>query len=266
MSIPTCCTKELISKWNTRYSCNIWAITIRCFFRSCVGKIGSESHRHKRSNLAKPPFIRYRPQFSKCRISSDCDRYHRHLLLATDSIYEDLLKECSLTIFLQDVVDLNYHLSRIPANIAIIIVHTKYRSTRLYFEIINVMITRLGNVSLYVDNQSQYDDVVNKCDNLEKTCTNLLSLAPVVEQNKNWKSEHPVSSSMLDLYDSRWLPINAITPASNKRYLTSGDFQMQLLALTMCTRNRRHNLFYEVSPERMSIVWVIYFIVEIKTR
>lgn len=193
--------------------------------------------------------MRYRPQFSKCRISSDCDRYHKHLLLATDSIYQDLLRECSLTIFLQDVVDLNYHLSRVPANTAIIIVHTKYHQNRILFDIINIMITRLGNVSLYVDNQSKFNDVVDRCDSFEKTCINLLSLAPVVEQNKNWKADQGISSTMLDLYDSRWLPINAIAPVPNKRYLASGDDQMQLLALTLCTRNRRYNIFYEVSPK-----------------
>lgn len=198
--------------------------------------------------------MRYRPQFSKCRMSSDCDRFHKHLLLVTDSVYEDLLRECSITIFLEDVIDLNEHLSRIPANTAIVIVHTKYHHKSIYFDIIKVMIKRLGNVSLYVDNQSQFNEVISRCDRFETTCTNLLSLAPVVEQNKNWKSNQAISSTMLDLYDSRWLPINTIAPLTNKRYSTSGDFQMQLLALTMCTRNRRHNIFYEVFPKRTSIV------------
>ncbi|XKL65709.1 hypothetical protein PGB90_009129 [Kerria lacca] len=208
--------------------------------KSCV--------RNKNSKRYAEPSYRYRPQFSKCQATSECDRYHKHLLLATTSIYQDLLKECSLTIFLHDAIDLSRHLSNTPLNAAIVIVHSRYFQRKLYLDIINIMVACLGNVSLYVDEAVHHLDVTEDCDRLD-VCTNLLSLSSVIQQSTKWNSKAPaMSSTLLDLFDSRWLPTKMSSLIPNKDSRSVIDFQMQLLALSLCTRSRRFNIFYEVSP------------------
>lgn len=214
-----------------------------------------DDNTHVRSKRYVDPSFRYRPLFTKCRIQSECDRYHKHLFLATNSGYQDLLKECSVTIFLHDAVDLRRHLSNLPINAAIVVVHTSYHHKRLYVDIMKTMIARLGNVSLFADDRSKYHEVSDTCDALNM-CTNLQSLLPVIEQTKQWNANtRALSSTILDLYDSRWLPMTALPMRSNQYYSPSNDFQLQLLAFSLCARSRRYNLFYEVAP---SLVWVYF--------
>lgn len=212
-----------------------------------------------RLNFAKRSF-RYQPHFYKCRASSECYLYHRYVLLATSSGSYDLLRECSLTTFLNDVFELSRHLSEGASSFdsaAIIIVHSRYYHYRMYLEILKTMIHHFGNVSLYVDSETRFHEVVRKCDTLENnTCTNLFSLSSLIEQSKSWRAEKAISSTALDLYDSRWLPMNSLTPVLSPKggELFSAEVQLQTLAMSFCARNRRYNILYEIIPKDFDFV------------
>lgn len=111
-----------------------------------------------------------------------------------------------------------------------------------------MMIAQLGNVSLYVDDPSKYNEVSDFCDTLN-LCINLQSLLPVIEQTKQWNvNSKALSSTVLDLYDSRWLPMTAISGKLNQYYTFNSDVQLQRFASSICARSRRYNMFFEVAP------------------
>lgn len=213
-------------------------------FRSCSRNANLKRKRHAH------PSYRYRPRFSQCRISA-CKHHHKHLLLVTNSVYHDLLRECSQTIFLSNIVDLDRHLSQVPKYAAIVIVHATNVPKKLHLDVINLMVSCLGNVSVWVDDHIRYFHVLKDCDRMDM-CTNLLSLTTVIEQSQKWRNSdsremEAMSSTHTDLYDSRWLPRNQLARVPKVERPTLVDIQMQLLAMPLCSRNRRFNIFYELN-------------------
>lgn len=149
---------------------------------------------------------------------------------------------------MSNIVDLDRHLSQVPTYAAIVIVHANNVPKKIHLDIIELMVSCLGNVSVWVDDHHRYFHVLRDCDRMDM-CTNLFSLSSVIEQSQKSVSREvdATSSTYMDLYDSRWLPINPLAHVPNVEKPSLVDLQMQLLAMPLCSRSRRFNIFYELN-------------------
>lgn len=166
-------------------------------------------------------------------------------------MYHDLLKECSQTISLSNIVDLDRHLSQVPRDAAIVMVHPNNVPQELHSDVMDLMVSCLGNVSVWVDDHDRYSHVLKDCDRMDM-CTNLLSLATVIEQSRKWRTSdsrgmEATTSTQMDLHGSRLLPTNQLAHLPKVEQPTLVDIQMQLLAMPLCSRSRRFNIFYELN-------------------
>lgn len=76
-------------------------------------------------------------------------------------------------------------------------------------------------------------------------CFRLETLLPVLTEIHKWSPQGEVSSTLLDIYDPRWLPIATAAPLDPNQTLTVYK-QIDQLISSLCIRDRRLNRYFEL--------------------
>lgn len=181
--------------------------------------------------------------------SSGDEKLHKYLLLVTGQIYHEFIGECSIVTQARDLQDLGSMLQRQPAisgdidNFVLVQVGTRWR---LNVRLLDVLIDRLGNVSMYVDKKHYSKTMITHCCNIGVKCTLLTNLIPVLEQFESGAMPQPEADDHnMRMYDPDWISLPALPPLP-RNFTHSTEKQIEYLTWRLCVRDRRHNLFYKL--------------------
>lgn len=183
--------------------------------------------------------------------SSSGEKLHKHLLLVTGQIYHEFIGECSIMMQARDLQDLGSMLQRQPAissdvdDFVLVQVGTRWR---LNVRLLDMLIDRLGNVSMYVDKMHYSKTMITHCCNIGAKCTLLASLIPVLEQFESGAVPQPEADDHMRMYDPDWISLPALPPLP-RNFTHSTEKQIEYLTWRLCVRDRRHNLFYKLDHD-----------------
>lgn len=179
---------------------------------------------------------------------------HNHLLLVTGQVYHEYIAECSVMTQARDLQDLGSMLRRTtasagPGDFVLIQVGTGWR---LNVRLLDVLVERLGNVTVYADKKYYSKTMAKHCWNIGAGCTLLTSLMPVLEQFESGAVSQPKnvdeSAGGATMYDPEWIPVPALPPLP-RDFNGSTAKQIEYLTWRLCVRDRRHNLYYKLDKD-----------------
>lgn len=198
-----------------------------------------------RSSAAGGPIARMgRPPLPPPNVRSTADRgLHSHLLLVTGQTYHEIIGECSTAARALDLSDLDSMLPGPavgePGDFVLVQVGTGWR---LDVRLLDVLVDRLGNLSVYVDKKYHSKTMTKHCRNIGPRCTLLANLVPVLEQFE------PGGGGGGVMYDPDWIPVPALPPLP-RDFNGSTDQQIEHLTWRLCIRDRRRNLYYRLDED-----------------
>lgn len=177
------------------------------------------------------------------------DRLHKHLLLVTGQVYHEFIDECSIAAQASDLRDLDSILRPSGgANDDFVLVQVG-TGWRLDVRLLDMLVDRLGNVSVYADKR-YYSETMNKhCRNIGAGCTLLANLVPVLEQFESLGGGRGGDDGAM--YDPDWIPAPALPPLP-RNITGSTDKQIEHLTWRLCVRDRRRNLYYKLGDDSSS--------------
>lgn len=179
---------------------------------------------------------------------------HNHLLLVTGQVYHEYIAECSVMTQARDLQDLGSMLRRTtassgPGDFVLIQVGTGWR---LNVRLLDVLVDRLGNVTVYADKKYYSKTMAKHCRNIGAGCTLLTSLVPVLEQFESGAVPQlknvDESAGGAGMYDPEWIPVPALPPLP-RDFNGSTAKQIEYLTWRLCVRDRRHNLYYKLDKD-----------------
>lgn len=211
--------------------------------RSQISTTSSSSTRESTSSI--PPNL-------DTQSSSGLVGLHKHLLLVTGQVYHEFIGECSIAVQVRDLQHLGSMLqkpgtAKDAANVFVVVqVGTGWR---LNVRLLDVLVDRLSNVSMYVDKKYYSKMMTKHCRNISPSCTLLTNLVPVVEQLE-FGTIPPVEvdESSGIMYDPNWIPVPALPPLP-RNFTGSTEKQIEYLTWRLCVRDRRHNLYYKLDED-----------------
>lgn len=160
--------------------------------------------------------------------TSKCKYLYKYVLLLSNSFYTEALKECSNSRRIRHLIQLNRELANLSrqintvaandddnddaidvgGNFVTVHVAGERYDTIMYAILSDIIIGALGNVSIYTEDWHRYYDVLRHCNRLSNKCNNLKNLLIVnaqIRQQDDIRRDSS-SSSLLEMYDSRWIP------------------------------------------------------------
>lgn len=162
----------------------------------------------------------------------------------------DRLRQCSVSRHVDGVARLHAHLDLSEPDVLVLV-----QVSRDWLPdpaLLHLMVRRFGNVSVFIGGHHAAATVLHYCHRMSDHCYRLDSLLPVLEEMHKWKPSEDVSSTLLDIYDPRWLPVTMPPPLTRttNRSLTVHT-QIEQLASRFCVRDRRLNRYFELhhSPD-----------------
>ncbi|CAH0380649.1 unnamed protein product [Bemisia tabaci] len=189
------------------------------------------------------PTYRYRPQYPQCY--GDCvEPVHSNLLLITSDLPRQKLKHCSLPHLVHGVEALESQLFLSEPRVVVVVQVDPTWEPNPF--ILDAMITRLGNVSVFTDKLSDETVIEDRCRKMAGQCFLLDNLLPVLEQLHKWQATAFISSSLLDIHDTRWFPV-AYPPVLSPDHVIPIHIQVEHLVANLCVRDRRLNLYFEMT-------------------
>lgn len=188
------------------------------------------------------------PEESKSSRSSS-GGLHKHLLLVTGHVYHEFIGECSVAVSARDLHHLDSVLPDTPDAAGDFVLVQVGTGWRLDVKLLDVLIDRLGNVSVYSDKKYYSKTMTKHCRNIGARCTLLVNLVPVLEQ-----LESAVEMSWTEsdggggMYNPDWIPVPALPPLP-RNFTGSTEKQIEYLTWRLCVRDRRHNLYYRLDKD-----------------
>lgn len=176
---------------------------------------------------------------------------HKHLLLITGHVYQEFIGECSVAAMARDLHDLGLILRRSPTtpeatgDFVLVQVGTGWR---LDVKLLDVLVDRLGNVSVYSDKKYYSKTMTKHCRNIGARCTLLVNLVPVLEQFESDAGTWSWPESDGGMYNPDWIPMPALPPLP-RNSTNSTEKQIEYLTWRLCVRDRRHNLYYKLDKD-----------------
>lgn len=122
---------------------------------------------------------------------------------------------------------------------------------RLNVRLLDLLVDRLGNVTVYVDKMYYSKTMAKHCRNIGAGCTLLTNMMPVLEQFESGavsQSENSDGSPGGAMYDPEWIPVPALPPLP-RNFNGSTAKQIEYLTWQLCVRDRRHNLYYKLNKD-----------------
>lgn len=175
---------------------------------------------------------------------------HKHLLLITGQVYHEFIGECSVTVQARGLQDLGTVLRRPAAtatggagDFVLVQVGTGWR---LNVRLLDVLVDRLGNVSVYADKKYYSKTMTKHCLKIGARCTVLANLVPVLEQFEPGAVSYPESGDAM--YDPNWIPVPALPPLP-RNFTGTTEKQIEYLTWRLCVRDRRHNFYYKLDKD-----------------
>lgn len=177
---------------------------------------------------------------------------HKHLLLVTGQVYQEFISECSVAEQARDLRELGSKLERRPglfgvSDFVLVQVGTGWR---LNVQLLDVLVDRLGNVSMYADKKYYSKTMTKHCRNIGDRCKLLANLVPVIEQLELRQEFLVGGSGGGGMYDPDWIPVPAVPPLPHN---FTGDTEKQIEYLTwrLCVRDRRQNFYYKLDQDSL---------------
>lgn len=201
--------------------------------------------RHRGRRPREPAGFRYRPRTQKLCHGPCIVPQHRHLLVlgGSDSIQRDRLRHCSITHYVDGLTRLYSALTLSEPEVVILV-----QVTRDWIpdpQVLDLMAGRLGNVSVFVGGHHSAGTILHYCRSMGDRCFRLETLFPILTEIHKWSPPDDISSTLLDIYDPRWLPIT--TPAAlNLNQTLPVHKQLEQLVSRLCVRDRRLNRYFEL--------------------
>lgn len=188
------------------------------------------------------------PEESKSSRSSS-GGLHKHLLLITGHVYHEFIGECSVAASARDLHDLDSMLPETPDAAGDFVLVQVGTGWRLDVKLLDVLVDRLGNVSVYSDKKYYSKTMTKRCRNIGARCTLLVNLVPVLEQLESGAGmSWPESDSGGGMYNPDWIPVPALPPLP-RNFTGSTEKQIEYLTWRLCVRDRRHNLYYRLDKD-----------------
>lgn len=182
-------------------------------------------------------------------------RLHKHVLLVTGQVYHEFISECSVAEQTRDLHDLDMMLERRPgpfgtSDFVMVQVGTGWR---LNVQLLDVLVDRLGNVSVYADKKYYSKTMTKHCRNIGDRCTLLTNLVPVIEQLE-LRQEFIVGGGNGGvgggMYDPDWIPVPAVPPLP-RNFTGNTEKQIEYLTWRLCVRDRRQNFYYKLNQDSL---------------
>lgn len=111
--------------------------------------------------------------------------------------------------------------------------------------VLDMMAGNLGNVSIFVEGHYSAASLLHYCHRMGDRCYHLETLLPILTEIHKWSLHSEISSTLLDIYDTRWLPVTTPVPISSNQVFSVHN-QIELLVAKLCLRDKRHNQYYEL--------------------
>lgn len=193
---------------------------------------------------------------------------HKHLLLVTGQVYQEYIGDCSVAGQARDLQDLDAMLRQqqppkpsddddsgtlAGGDFVLIQVGTGWR---LDVRLLDVLVDRLGNVSVYADKKYYSKTMAEHCRNIGARCTLLVNLVPVLEQFEADTGTTPGTKNGGGggggdvMYDPDWIPVPALPPLP-RNFSGSTEKQIEHLTWRLCVRDRRRNLYYRLDKDTL---------------
>lgn len=172
---------------------------------------------------------------------------HRHLLLVggTGVTQRERLRHCSVSRHVDGVSRLHTHLDISEPHVLVLVQVS--RDWLADPALLHLMVRRLGNVSVFIGGHHAAATVLHHCHRLTDHCYRLDTLLPVLDEMHKWTPTDDVSSTLLDIYDPRWLPVTLPPPLTDTRNRSlTVHTQIEQLASKFCVRDRRLNRYFEL--------------------
>ncbi|XP_060856981.1 glycine receptor subunit alpha-2 isoform X1 [Metopolophium dirhodum] len=177
---------------------------------------------------------------------------HKHLLLVTGQVYQEFISECSVAEQARDLHELSSKLERRPGlfgvgDFVLVQVGTGWR---LNVQLLDVLVDRLGNVSMYADKKYYSKTMTKHCRNIGDRCTLLANLVPVIEQLELRQEFLIGGGGGGGMYDPDWIPVPAVPPLP-RNFTGDTEKQIEYLTWRLCVRDRRQNFYYKLDQDSL---------------
>jgi len=124
---------------------------------------------------------------------------------------------------------------------------------RLNVQLLDVLVDRLGNVSVYADKKYYSKTMTKHCRNIGDRCILLTNLVPVIEQLEQ-RQEFVVGGGGGGggggMYDPDWIPVPAVPPLP-RNFTGDTEKQIEYLTWRLCVRDRRQNFYYKLNQDSL---------------
>ncbi|XP_046682559.1 glycine receptor subunit alpha-4-like isoform X2 [Homalodisca vitripennis] len=201
------------------------------------------SHGHGGRRPREPSGFRYRPRTDKLCHGPCIAPQHRHLLLLGGANPRERLRHCSVSHHIDGVARLYSALTLSEPEVVILV-----QVTRDWIpdpQVLDLMAGRLGNVSVFVGGHHSAGSILHYCRGMGDRCFRLETLFPVLTEIHKWTPPGEISSTLLDIYDPRWLPVTTPAPLDPNQSLPVHK-QIEQLISSLCVRDRRLNRYFEL--------------------
>ncbi|XP_016662970.1 glycine receptor subunit alpha-4-like [Acyrthosiphon pisum] len=175
---------------------------------------------------------------------------HKHLLMITGQVYQEFISECSVAEQARDLHELGSKLERRPGlfgvgDFVLVQVGTGWR---LNVQLLDVLVERLGNVSMYADKKYYSKTMTKHCRNIGDRCTLLANMVPVIEQLELRQEFLIGGGGGGGMYDPDWIPVPAVPPLP-RNFTGDTEKQIEYLTWRLCVRDRRQNFYYKLDQD-----------------
>jgi hypothetical protein len=162
-------------------------------------------------------------------------------------VYHEFIGECSVTEQARDLHELGSMLRRepVPGDFVLVQVGTGWR---LNVRLLDVLVDRLGNVSVYADKKYYSKTMTKHCRNIGDRCTLLTNLVPVIEQLE--RPQEFGDGGGVAMYDPDWIPVPAVPPLP-RNFTGDTEKQIEYLTWRLCVRDRRQNFYYKLDQDSL---------------
>ncbi|XP_054257844.1 glycine receptor subunit alpha-2-like isoform X3 [Macrosteles quadrilineatus] len=223
---------------------SILLVMLTAFTLWHVTNSNERCHRPRHGRRPREPAgFRYRPRTDKLCHGPCIEPQHRHLLLLGGTNNRERLRHCSISQHIDGISRLYSALSLSEPEVVILVQVT--RDWTPDPQVLDLMAGRLGNVSVFVGGHHSANSILHYCRGMGDRCFRLQTLFPVLTEIHKWTPPGEISSTLLDIYDPRWLPITTPAPL-NPNLTLSTHKQIEELTSQLCVRDRRLNRYFEL--------------------
>ncbi|XP_025191059.1 glycine receptor subunit alpha-4 isoform X1 [Melanaphis sacchari] len=176
-------------------------------------------------------------------------KLHKRLLLVTGQVYHEFISECSITEQARDLHELDSMLRREPGAGDFVLVQVG-TGWRLNVRLLDVLVDRLGNISVYADKKYYSKTMTKHCRNIGDRCTLLANLVPVIEQLERPQEFGDGGGGGVTMYDPDWIQVPAVPPLP-RNFTGNTEKQIEYLTWRLCVRDRRQNFYYKLDQDSL---------------